>query len=203
MKKLHHTQTVPYGGQYVINRSDLGFVGSGSTFDMLENSVKAYRKANGIPIGIGFLQELESAVCDLYPAECEESDPNLPPDRPRRLRLNDVIVGSKTMLNFWLAGNPIVSQEEMERRVNICVSCKYNVQFPKSCGGGCGELKELVLSIVGNRATPRSSELNSCAICACFLEAAVWLPVDIQVKALSDAQRAQFSHVPWCWKKIG
>ena len=69
---------VPYGGGFKINRPDLGMVGTGTAFDMLDRNVRAYRKANGIPTGLGFSEELEQQISELYPDEAEMVDPDLP-----------------------------------------------------------------------------------------------------------------------------
>lgn len=199
MQKLIHQNRVPYGGLYEIRRPEIGMVGLGSTFDQLEMSVRAYRKANGIPSGLGFRDELEQVVCESYPVECTNNDPKSLPGL-KRLRLGDVIEGTRVMAKFIASGMKVVSDSEAARRAGVCSSCKYNIHFPKPCGGHCGELKSLVLSLIGNRPTPKSDSLKSCAICACYLEAAVWIPLDIQRAPLSDDKKAQFNQISWCWK---
>lgn len=201
MKRLIQSGRVPYGGLFQVNRPAEGMVGQGSTFDQLERNVLAYRRANGIPVGLGFSDELMSLVCQLYPVECKETDPRMLPDKPTRLRFSDVVTGTKVMVSLATASNPIVSPEEAARRANICAVCKYNVQFSKPCGGICAALKQVVKAAIGNRSTPRASELNACQICKCYLESAVWVNAALQIKPLSDNQKAQFELVPNCWKK--
>lgn len=208
VKRLIDRGRVPYGGNYSINRPDLGMVGSGYLFESLVASVTKYRKANSIPIGLGFVDELERLVCEEYPDECHESNP-LIPRKPHRLGLSDVINGTKFAMNFTLATlkegkRPIVDLAEATRRANICADqCgkKYNVPFTKPCGGHCGELLAIVRALVGNQETPRKDELNACFICHCALESAVWVRLDVQMKSVTDEQKAQFESVPWCWKK--
>lgn len=208
VKRLIDRGRVPYGGGYTVNRPDLGMVGYGTLFDGLVASVAKYRRSNSIPIGLGFPDELERLVCELYPAECHDCNP-LIPGKPHRLGLGDVINGTKFAMNFTLATikegqKPIVSLAEASRRANICADLcakKYNVPFAKPCGGGCGELREIVKALIGNQETPRKDELNACFICKCFLESAVWVRLDVQMKSVTDQQKAQFESIPWCWKK--
>lgn len=200
MKRLIHKQRVPYGGLYELSSPKSGFVGSGFNFYAIEASVLKYRRANGIPVGIGFQDELETLLCEKYPDECKETDPKIP-GKPERLRLGDVILGTRVMIAFVVSGMKVVPDTEAERRAQICSACKYNVPFSKPCGGGCGELKDIVRRIVGNRKTSVEEKLNSCHVCHCYLTAAVWIPAEIQIKPLSDDKKSQFEKIAHCWKK--
>lgn len=201
--KLIHKNRVPYGGLYELNQKEIGMVGRGTTFDQLEASVLAYRHANGIPIGLGFIDELEAAVCSEYAVECKETDPNVP-SMVHRLRLGDVITGTRVMMSFYAKGKPIVSAQEASRRAEICaITCKnkFNVHFAKPCGGWCGELRDVVKTLVGNQTTPYEDKLESCSICGCYLTASVWMDLKTQVAPLTQAQKNQFESVEHCWKK--
>ncbi len=190
---------MPYGGTYELNRPDLGLVGKGTTWEMVRNRIMDYRKANGIPIGLGFDDELEQAICRQYPAECEFVDGTRP--RMRSLGLGDIVTGTRVMLSLKLSGSPLVDRPEAERRAKICQDCVWNQTFSKPCGGICQELLDIVKSIVGSQGTQYDMNLKSCNICACLLQAAIWVPLNIQVPPLSEDQKAQFESVPACWKK--
>ena len=187
-----------------IDRPDLGFVGTGYIFDVLLANCRAWRKANGVPIGLAFEDELENALAEKYLESCPDAfvtdDPRAP-IRIKSLGFGDVLHGTQVMASFVASGMKVVEPAEAERRAHICANCRLNVNFSKPCGGICAELKALVGKLVGNRITPYRERLNSCLICKCFLESAVWLPLDIQIKPLSDRQKIQFEHVPHCWKK--
>jgi hypothetical protein len=51
----------PYGGEWIINRPDIGIVGKGYIFDVLVDNCRQWRVANGVPVGLGFTQEVEKA----------------------------------------------------------------------------------------------------------------------------------------------
>ena len=184
-----------------IKRPDLGMVGTGYRWVVIRDNVVAWRKANGIPIGLDFENELENALCAKYPDACFSDDPRAP-IKIERVNLSDVIHGTKVMIRHFLNKREIVPREEAERRANICATCKLNVNFPKGCGGSlCGELLEIVKSIVGAQSTSRDAELHSCYICKCFNQPAVWVPAELQVAALIDHQKEQFKQVKdYCWK---
>jgi hypothetical protein len=192
---------IPYGGEFKLNLPDLGFVGSGTTFDMLMTNIRKWRFANGLANGLGLEEEVERELCKLYPAECVETDSRVP--QRETLDVSAVIQGTKVMARHKLSGLPLVSQEEADRRAAVCVRCPSNMDFRKPCAGICGELKDLVMSMVGHRTTPHGERLKSCQICACFISAAVWLPLDVQLADLTEEQKAQFqfaSDTVGCWK---
>lgn len=201
--RLKPTVAVPYGGLFIVDRPDLGVVGRGLLFHNLVASAREWRKANGYPIGVGFEEEVEQAACQQYPAECETSTGfNI---RPRNLTLSDVVTGTKVMLRFKMAGSPLVAPEEANRRAAICSNCPLNVKFAKPCAGICAELRDLVAGIINNQGTPSDANLNSCGICHCFLQASVWLPLEIQFPPLTQAEKDKFREAQknlGCWKYI-
>lgn len=189
----------PYGGQWELNRPDLGLVGKGYIFDVLVDRCRKWRVANGVPIGLGFAAEVERECCRQKPDHCQPCNVKL---HPRRLTFQDLLTGTSSMLSFMAAGSPLVSAAEAERRAGICAKCPFNVEYSTPCGGICSSLKNLVKSIIGNAATSRDADLRSCYICGCFLRSSVWVPVDLQLKPLSEKQRQTLAAVPHCWKKL-
>lgn len=190
---------------FELNDPAAGMVGSGYIIRVLAINIAAWRKANGIPIGLGFEQEVEQAVCRKYPDLCFSEDPRAPL-QPVALSYNDVLVGTSVMASLALrlatTGKGIVTQAEAERRAAICSTCKFNVQFHKGCGGGlCGKLLELVRSIVPG-GTSRDDSINACYICHCLLKASVWVDQDLQWNPLHQNQKTQFTEqaAGWCWK---
>lgn len=188
----------PYGGEWILNRHDIGIVGKGYIFDVLVDNCRQWRIANGIPVGLGFVQEVEKACCQAKPDHCVPCDPVL---HPRRLTFGDVMTGTQSMLRFIVAGRPLVTGDEAERRAAICAKCPFNVPFSTPCGGICDSLKKMVQAVVGAVTTSQDHALKSCYFCGCFLQSAVWLPVDIQLKPLTQAQKDKLNSVPNCWKK--
>jgi hypothetical protein len=210
MRRLIHKQRVPYGGSYRLNLPDKGMVGEGGSFEKICEQLRAYRRANAIPIGLGFEADVERELCVLYAVECEDFDPNMP--EVRRLGMDDVVRGTKVlaaMVAEWAkylvgaAEHPLVDQETANKRAERCATCKYNVTFNKPCSGLCPELAVVVKAIKGSRTTPHDHELRSCSICGCYTAAHVWPRLDLLDKGLNDEQRKQFTNTPWCWKQTG
>jgi hypothetical protein len=199
--QLRHPNQIPYGGMYRLNLPEQGLVGAGINWDMLLPNLIAWRKANGVPIGLGFQEEVENALCQAYPAECNNVDSDS--IRPRALGMEDVVVGTRTMLSHWMNSRTLVDRTEAERRAAKCVTCPLNNYFHKSCTGICAALREVVSSIINAQGTSYDSRLHQCSICGCFQQASIWVPLEIQVKPLTDEQKNQFraaakSH--GCWK---
>ena len=188
----------PYGGMWDLNRPDVGVVGKGYIFDVLLDNCRAWRIANGIPVGIGFPREVEKACCESKPDHCQ---PCNSANQPRKLKFSDIMTGTSSMLSFMAAGSPLVPALEAERRAGICAKCPYNVEFSTPCSGICSSLKKMVQAIVGGARTSHDDNLRSCWFCGCFLQSSVWVPLDLQLKPLNAEQINNLQNVPNCWKK--
>jgi hypothetical protein len=191
---------VPYGGEYVTKDRLTGMEFRGTNFEMVYNRIVAARKANSLPVGLGFEREVESWLCEDHPHECEEYNPAIP-RKPRAIGMGEVINGTKVMLHHWMAGRPHVSREEAERRAGICAACRYNVPMKLPCGGICAELLEIVKRVVGGHGTSRDGEIKACFVCGCELRSAVWTELEIQCKGVDENMKKQFASVPRCWKQ--
>jgi len=201
--KLKAYTTVPGGGLYSINDPVKGFVGTGYTFEALIRNIKTWRLANGFPNGLGLIDEVENEICRLYPNEAKETDVRVP-DFSRSVGFADIVLGLKVLTRFKLAGSPLVSPALATQRAATCAQCKWQTEVRYGCAQGpCGEMKDLVLAIVGNESTVHDAKLKACGVCRCWNQAAVWVPLEIQTPDLSDEQRAQFAlakELFGCWK---
>lgn len=198
-KQLIAHNRIPYNGYWIYVQPETGAEIKGNTWTILLNKIRDYRKANGIPIGLGFEDEVERYVCEHQAAECEEVIEGKA--RKRSLTLTDVVNGTRAMLAHWFNNRKLVDRVEAERRANICVGCPLNVKFAKPCGGICMELQEVVGAITNAQGTGYDYRLNQCDLCGCFLQSAIWVPLDTQVNVLSTEQQAAFEDIPHCWKK--
>lgn len=198
--RIKERNTIPYGGYWVWKDPITGLTVKGTHWNMLLDRIRDERKANGIPIGLGFEEELERDLCRDFPGECEWSDPSIP--RNRRLTMHDVVQGTRFIAAFKAAGSPLVAHEEATRRAQICSKCPFNVQFTKPCAGLCPELLGLVQSVTGiHNRTQYDEDLRSCSLCGCYTRVSVWVPLDIQRGVLSEDQRKMFDQLDFCWKK--
>ena len=173
---------------------------TGGTFDALVTEVRNHYLANNLSVPVDLEQIILSYVCQTY-AEC--SFDNVPNAVARgtikqTLGLADVIRFSKTLFDAMIGGEK-VTQDEANRRAQICSTCPYNVQ-PDGCMG-CNSrlLKEAVSSLSRAGKTPYDGQLMSCRFCGCFINSMVWFPISTLVK-FSNSQ--ENSDLPaWCWKK--
>lgn len=196
--RLKSRSTIPYGGMYYWKDPLTGAEVRGTNWNMLIGRIYAERRANGVPVGLGFEDEVEKDLCRDYPAECEIPDPNFPTNR--RLTLSDVIRGSQVMMSFLAHGSPLVDRAEAERRARICLKCPFNTYFSKPCTGICQELANVVASIINHQGTQYDTDLKACNVCGCFLQAAIWMPLDIQCKGVTEEMACKFKTINNCWK---
>lgn len=180
-------------------------VGMGTTFEMLERNVRAYRRNNAIPIGLGFSEELETQICINYPAECEATSDIMP--LTRRLGLDDVVRGTQVLLELKNRfGGKLVPQDEANRRAHICNNCQLAQVFPTPCSGICGALQDITDQIVGGYATFLDGDKRACKICRCFLASHVRVPYAALEVGLDDDMKKQFEEAAkhfHCWKVPG
>jgi hypothetical protein len=191
-------------GHFSLNLPAQGIVGTGTTFEMLYNNCVKWRKANAMPVGLGFEDELEQAVCQKYPTACHIDTTDLPQPKGT-LSAGDVLRGSKVMIAHWVKGSPLVTQEEANARAAVCSKCPWRTEVRYSCGAPCGELVSFAAGVGAKQTDPALGDW-SCGICHCFLKAAVWLPLDTQCVGVDAHLRAEFKQVRTqvpCWKKCG
>lgn len=206
MAKLKTTHGCPYGGIYDLNLPEKGMKGRGSNFKQLLENISIYRKANAIPIGLEYSQEVEREVCLKYPNECEDTDPRIP-KLHFRLGIGDVMRGTQMSIKHRLSGSPLMDQLTANARAKICSTCPWNVSATMPCGSAiCSELKSLVQTVVGSKITPYDDSLRTCAVCHCWTGIAVWIDLKIQQSVLTEAQKESFRYAAneiGCWKGEG
>jgi hypothetical protein len=198
--KLIAKGRTPYGGSFVVRDPLSGQEIRASRFEVLVSRVIAARKANGLPVGLDIEAEIETWCCLSHPDECVDMDPAMP--KRRRLTLTDVVHGAKVMASFLVGGSRLVSAEEAERRASVCAKCPLNLSYSRPCSV-CAELRNLVLSMVGNKKTSQDDKLQVCNICSCELRAAVWLQLEDQCKGVTSEMKPAFDYAgkTWgCWK---
>jgi len=194
--RLKSRGIIPNGGGFFVTDQLTGIKLSATTFDQIVQKVRDSRIANGAPIGLEFENEIENWCCISHPDDAEVVDPRLP--KRRSLNLDDVIRGTEVLASFKLAGSPLVSQQEANRRAAICARCPLNVSWSQSCSI-CGKVETVVMNIVGNVRTTNDQQLFSCSVCGCSLKAAVHIPNDILNKANNAEMNQAFSVAAEMW----
>jgi hypothetical protein len=189
---------IPYGGSFLwrdpLTRQEV----RGTTFEQLMHFAYQERKANGVPVGLDFEQEVERDICANYPDDCE----NVPPGTRRKSHwsMGEIVRGTMTFARHKLTGSQLVAQATANERAAICASCPQAVFFSKPCAGLCSELVN-VLSGTGSKSTPYDHDLRACGICGCWTRVAVWFPLDTQCPDVNEEMAKQFAAVPRCWKQ--
>ncbi len=113
----------------------------------------------------------------------------------RLITWNDLKAFFSKVADWWRAGE-CVSQEEANRRAEICVGCPLNqTAYLPGCGG-CTDLAARVFKFIGNKKTPLDANLKSCGHCGCQNSVIVWAPLDALVRNETELPAPP----PWCWK---
>lgn len=101
----------------------------------------------------------------------------------------------------WLrTGGNFVSQEEAERRANVCLSgangepCPLN--RPSGICWGCKNLSTEIRNLLNGRKTKYDSQLQVCIGCGCNLDTKIWFPNESLV--VDEAKLPSF-----CWQRRG
>lgn len=204
MNRLIHPKRVPFGGEYVLNLPEKGMVGHGMNFPALLRSIKEWRRANSVPIGLGFEDEVEQVVCEKYPDECQGLTSALKSrNRNRSWSMWDVVRGTSAFIRQRLSSVDLVDQAEANRRSALCSKCPARMTFRKPCTGLCGVLIQLLASTGGKR-TPTDNDTLGCSICRCYTKVAVWYDLKVQCVAVDESMKQAFDEVRKsypCWKK--
>jgi hypothetical protein len=166
-----------------------------ASFQSLTSDVRAHLKANNLPIPESFANWLANEVCtqnENMGRICGKP----PKKRPAGMlaNLSPAMLGrfSRTMMGV-LSSRRLVSQEEANRRANICMGCPLNV----TVGGcqGCFSFVHEVRKLLTNITTEAKPDF--CGACGCDLQLKVWIPNDI----LDDAETELPEYAPDCWRR--
>ena len=95
----------------------------------------------------------------------------------RYMTLEDVARFTQELRGWVGAGASSVSQEEAERRAEICVGCPYNIRVTGCLG--CSQMAEFLNLIGGVQRTKHEDQLRHCGHCGCALTALIHWPLDL------------------------
>jgi hypothetical protein len=200
MNRLISPSRIPYGGQYILKLPEKGMVGHGNNFEALLRSIKEWRNANSIPIGLGFADEVEQAVCEKYAVECRGAGAKR---RGHSWGMWDIVRGTTAFIRQKLSSSDLVDQTEANRRSALCAKCPAQMTFSKPCSGLCAALVQM-LSSTGGKTTPTDSDTRGCSICRCWTKVAVWYDLEVQCLSVDEEMKQEFAEVRKdypCWKE--
>ena len=188
--------TPPDGWRYHV--PDTETTVKGNHWGHLLARVEEHLKANNLPVPLNLEEYVENYMCSLFPDKCKEVDAHPPLDR-RKMTVGDVLRFTAMIGADMLNGRKRVSNDEANRRADICVGCRDNID-PDGCSTcNRGKMEKLIEALTGAIATKRDSQLRSCRHCGCINRAQVWFPLDIlqkfTTKEVNNALPAN------CWKK--
>ncbi len=108
-------------------------------------------------------------------------------DRPERsIGADDILRYARTMWVTLTQGGETVSQEEQDRRVDICLKCpKIGVV---SCFIGCNTITEALSGFILGRSIRRINEVHkqSCMACGCPIEVKSLWPISVLKQVDND-----------------
>jgi hypothetical protein len=193
----------PHGGDVLLYDPLTNFEIHGTTFNMAYDRLCNYRRSNGHPIGLDFPEQIEEQFCNRYPNECEVNRRTLgvPLAAPG---LYDVARASAIMIKHKINDSELVSQDEANRRAQICRNCPLRAQMTLPCSRCFSALENVVGWITGARGTPYDEKMSACGVCSCYISASVWLPLSTQCLAISDDMKERFAFAKemfGCWKE--
>lgn len=179
MLRYSDTNVTPPSGGFPYTQKETGYAFKEITLNNLLKVTKTHRIANNLPIGVNANAEIEDASCrellQKYPnySGCVD-DHGLSAAKPRGIGITQVLHFLQFLWQVISKGAEPVSQEEANRRAEICAGCPNNIDI-----GVCTtcKMKGLLKSLKkGN--TPHDSKLKVCSQCSCLNLAKIWWPVE-------------------------
>lgn len=157
-----------------------------------------HMKLNHFPLpfnlSTGWQDRMWDQCCKQNPdIECQNA-----PRLERGVTGDDIKRFLRTLIEFKQAGAVAVSQEEQDRRIDICSRCpKLGVV---NCYGGCGSLAMYLEHFISGRDLTKITTVHkkSCMACGCSVEAKTLYPKDVlqKVDQLMDIQPEYWAN---CW----
>lgn len=115
---IQHRNNVPPGGGWVYIQPESGMAFKHPDLMHVKHMVKAHRLANNYPIGANFDAEIETSICGHSPELCIDVTPESELNFTQKLARF-----SKAMIGFAASGFKTVTQEQYQKRLEICQVC--------------------------------------------------------------------------------
>ncbi len=194
----NRTSSPPGGWRCKVPETGQTFTGV-SEYQLI-TQLKAHYKANGYPEPEDYKAMIEADICSKQPDYCTGNNPTYLP--VEGFTFHTVLQGTRTIGQWlWRSGlkgaRQYVPQVQEDARAKVCLSCPFNDE-PQGCTS-CNSraMKEALKIVVGNRPSTYGSQLKSCRICQCNLEAKTKLPHDVLYDNMTDEQKAKLP--AYCW----
>lgn len=208
---LQNTMRIPSGGwryprniehdgqKYGKPISDGQFI-TGGDFPELVYRVGEFRIINNIPLGDPEA-EVNDWLCRNTGAKCSPAKPAAGFAKPPS---GAAIVRFLAAMAKWFVSGDSVSQEEAERRAEICAGCRFNLPPADFSCFGCFGLFARIAAIIGERKTRMNESLRFCGHCGCSLPVVVFTPIALldRTHANSDFPTDIGQGEQPCWRKV-
>lgn len=200
MLKLNNRSLVPppdtAGRHFRYRHAETGHVSEARDWYSWMTACKAHRRANGLPIPADFAATAEEQLCEQLPPEWCEQEREGASRVDLGFSLSDVTDWIKAVATRFFTAQPMVSQEEANRRARICVACPFNIDAG-GCGG-CGKVAGFLTPGMSSKSTPYDASLKNCAVCRCYLRVMAWFPVEVLEANETPEKQALFPS--YCWR---
>jgi hypothetical protein len=175
------------------------------SLDGLLERVQRHYQDNNIPLPDDWRDRVEDQLCRQLPSGwCQYSDGTPGKGFVPNLSAEKILKGIKSlygMISNAVKGEEVfVSQDEANKRAEICSRCFYNMNANFCAGCGIGQtITKAVGMVKGKRTTPSDYELKSCGICGCRNDAIV----HVNKKLLLSSENLETTEArpSWCWVK--
>jgi len=205
-KLIKFDSVVPGAGSFRFTVPETGYrIDNEHTMKGLLDKVKQHYEDNTIPLPEDWKEAVEDQLCRQLPSGwCQYTDGSPARSVPQILSAENLIKGVTslaTMVTSSVKGDDVfVSQEEANRRAEICSRCYNNINAGFCAGCGTMQrLTSLVAKVKGSRKTPYDRDLQNCGICGCRNEAIV----HVNRKVLLSGEKSETTNARpnWCWLK--
>lgn len=183
----------PPGG-WIYRQPETGLVMKDITFGMLVQRVQQHRTNQKIETKSNLAAEVEAAICAALSPEDQVTHCTGIPTGPRTVHWSHIESFLKTLAAFVVGPDPLVSQEEADRRASICARCPMNVGMHgcAMCRSALDALREKLTT----RRTALDDQLKACGWCSCDNRAQVHVPLS----ALAAGKKSLPLPPTWCWQ---
>lgn len=171
---------------------DTGREFTGKSIAEILPQIRGYRNQNELEELEYLPQVIENYLCSLpqHRGMCE------PVKNPKRSVIQYLQGGVALLKNIAYA--TFATQEEADKRSEICASCPKN-QFPSKTSHFVNWANDLAQRSVGDRRSARHDDLGVCEICSCPLRSKVWYDGKIKLTKEQLEEMKKLDN-PKCWQ---
>jgi hypothetical protein len=175
------------------------------SLDELFDRVYKHYRDNKIPLPSDWKDRVEDQLCRRLPSRwCNYSNGDEGQGFVPNLSGEKILKGIQSLAAMAMSvakGEEVfVSQDEANKRAEICTRCYYNMTSNFCSGCAVGQaITSTVAKVKGGRTTPLDGLLQSCGICGCKNEAIVH--VNRNILLTGEKNETTNARPDWCWVK--